>query len=49
MKPEEIFQRFEKSLAEFLKADRVLLEVNANERAISHKLAEHIQDQFLNW
>lgn len=49
MDTKEIFQRFEESLTEFLKADHILLEINANERAISHKLAEHIQNQFPEW
>jgi hypothetical protein len=49
MEPKEVFQRFEKSLNEFLRSDNFLLEVRVNERAISHKLAEHIQSQFPEW
>jgi hypothetical protein len=35
--------------AEFLKADRDLLVVNANERAMTHKFAEHLQREFPDW
>jgi hypothetical protein len=32
-----------------LKHDQVLLVLDANERSITHKLAEHLQAKFLDW
>jgi len=32
-----------------LKHDRALLELDANERSITHKLAEHLQREFPGW
>ena len=36
------------ALREFLREDRKLLRIDANERSITHKLAEHLQGQFKN-
>lgn len=49
MNSKEIFQRFQDSLTEFLETDKVLLEIDSNERSISHKLAEHMQSKFTGW
>ena len=42
----EIEKRVDQALEDFLKQDKELLEININERTISHKLAEHLQRQF---
>ena len=49
MNSKEIFQRFQDLLTEFLETDKVLLEIDSNERSISHKLAEHMQSKFTGW
>jgi hypothetical protein len=49
MEWEEIASRLFRSKVDFLAADRSLLEVNANERSITHKFAEHLQRQFPGW
>lgn len=37
------------ALESFFKADKKLLDLNASERSISHKLAEHLQKEFSDW
>lgn len=44
-----IVLNFEKSLKTFLEKEIDLLEVNANERSLAHKLAEHMQVNFSKW
>ena len=39
----------QKALESFLRTDRLLLELDVNERSITHKLAEHLQVQFPEW
>ena len=38
----------ENALREFFRHDKQLLHIDANERSITHKLAEHLQRQFVN-
>jgi hypothetical protein len=45
----EIEQKLLRAKAEFLKADRDLLVINANERSMTHKFAEHLQREFPDW
>jgi hypothetical protein len=49
MLSDEITQRFEQALDDFIATDVDLLRFNADERAISHKLAEHIGKHFPEW
>jgi len=49
MKRSEIETLIKASLGEFFKNDPDLIVVDANERSISHKLAEYIQDRFPDW
>ena len=46
---EEIIERFKVSLQAFLSKEAYLLQVDANERSITHKLAEHLQCVFPDW
>ena len=46
---DEIESKLRRAKADFLAADRSLLEVNANERSMTHKFAEHLQRQFQDW
>ena len=45
-KKSEIINRLSHSIRTLFKQDAFLLENNANERSISHKLAEYLQQQF---
>jgi hypothetical protein len=47
--PKAILQQVVPALAEFFKREADLLEVNVNERSLTHKLAEHLQLRFLEW
>lgn len=38
-----------RAFATFLNNDRDLLEADANERSLTHKLAEYLQQQFTDW
>lgn len=42
----QILEKVRRALLDFLASDGCLLEVNASERSISHKLAERLQRQF---
>ncbi len=46
---EEIKGKVKVCIRQLLKNDHHLLEVGANERSISHKLAEYLQQQFPDW
>ncbi len=46
---EEIKQKVQLSLDLLLKNDIFLLEHEVNERAVAHKLAEYLQQQFIEW
>jgi hypothetical protein len=45
----KVLDRVFKALKSFLDSDGLLLGVNASERSISHKLAEHMQREFTEW
>jgi hypothetical protein len=49
MEWDEIELKLGRAKADFLAADTSLLEVNANERSMTHKFAEHLQRQFPDW
>jgi hypothetical protein len=46
---EDILGRLGIASAIFLERDRYLLEVDANERSMTHKFGEHLQAQFPDW
>lgn len=47
--PDEVRTRLETAYNVFLSRDAHLLAVNANERSITHKLAEYLQLEFPEW
>ena len=49
MKPEAIVKTALAAAASFLDRERDLLVVDANERSLTHKLAEHLQAAFSDW
>lgn len=49
IQPEELKSKVNKAIDKLLKNDIFLLSVNANERSISHKLAEYLQQAFDDW
>lgn len=49
MNPHEIKERLNRALDDFISTDADLLIYNASERAISHKLAEHMGKYFQGW
>ena|ERR1035441_5942455 len=46
---EEISEKVRCALALLLQRDKFLLEHDVNERSITHKLAEYLQEQFPEW
>ena len=46
---EEVFQKVVTAITNLYRFDRELLEVDANERSITHKLAEYLQKEFPEW
>lgn len=46
---EEVKKHVNKALKQLLEKDIFLLQNNLNERTISHKLAEYLQDEFPDW
>ena len=46
---EDVKQRVINAICALYRYDRELLDVNANERSITHKLAEHLQREFPEW
>ena len=46
---EDVVRRLYAAYNTLLKHDRALLELDANERSLTHKLAEHLQDEFPDW
>jgi len=45
----ELIARLNRALGALVIRDRYLLERDVSERAITHKLAEYLQDEFPNW
>lgn len=45
----DVGQRVINSLCQFIKHDRYLLNVNANERSLTHRIGMYLQDQFDNY
>jgi hypothetical protein len=45
----EIASRLQRALLTFCERDVYLLQVDANERSISHKVAEYLQPEFPDW
>ena len=46
---EDVRHRILNAIVNLYRYDKELLEVNANERSITHKLAEHLQREFPQW
>ena len=46
---EDVRQRVEAALKKLRKQDSFLIDANTNERTISHKLAEYLQEVFPDW
>ena len=46
---EEVLQKVTTAIINLYRSDQELLEVDANERSITHKLAEHLQKEFPEW
>ena len=49
MARDNVVSRLHSAYRALLDGDRALLEVDANERSLTHKLAEHLQAEFLDW
>jgi hypothetical protein len=50
MTPEsEIRRKVQCAIDKFLQRDSVLLEIDVNERTMTHKLAEYVQQEFQGW
>jgi hypothetical protein len=49
IQPEELKSKVNKAINKLFKNDIFLLSANANERSISHKLAEYLQQEFDDW
>lgn len=49
MTKRDVKRKVRASIDMLLNADRHLFEVDANERAITHKLAEHLKGRFRGW
>ena len=49
MEKEEVYEKIEKAFAKLLENDKYLLDVNINERSLTHKLAEYLQEEFPEW
>jgi len=47
--PEDVKRRVIAAICALYRHDRELLDVDANERSITHKLAEHLQREFPGW
>lgn len=45
----EIEKHLNSAISDFLNRDIYLLEINANERSISHRLAVYLEHYFTNW
>jgi hypothetical protein len=45
----EVEQRLHRAVAAFMNHDAALLEVEANERSMTHKFAEHLQREYPGW
>ncbi len=46
---EDVRCRIISAIVNLYRYDRELIEINANERSITHKLAEHLQREFPHW
>jgi hypothetical protein len=44
-----VYSKVEAACSSLIQSDAALLEVDANERSITHKLAEHLQREFPDW
>jgi len=49
MKREEVTKKIVEAYNRLISKDRGILEVDANERSITHKLAEYLQIEFPDW
>ncbi len=46
---DELMEKVQRALQTLAKFDRQLLDIDVNERSVSHKLAEHLQKEFPDW
>ena len=46
---DEVYRRIDQSIAQLLEKDYYLLQIDANERAISHRLGIYLQLLFTDW
>ena len=46
---DEVYKRVDQSISQLLKDDFFLLQIDANERAISHRLGIYLQSLFSDW
>ena len=46
---DEVYSRIDQAIAQLLEKDRYLLKIDANERAISHRLGMYLQLLFTDW
>ncbi|MDA8025249.1 MAG: BsuBI/PstI family type II restriction endonuclease [Actinomycetota bacterium] len=49
MEHSEVIRKLHSAYCRLLRNDFALLELNANERSITHKLAEYLQSEFQEW
>lgn len=49
MEREEVVRRLRSAYSNLVRDDVLLFKVDANERSLTHKLAEHLQAEFLDW
>lgn len=49
MEHSEVIRKLHSAYCRLLRNDIALLELNANERSITHKLAEYLQSEFQEW
>ena len=46
---DEVKQKVSNAVQRLFEEDHLLLEIDANERSISHRLAAYLQEEFLDW
>jgi len=49
MEIDDVYARVKNAIEELIEKDSFLIEVDANERSISHKLAVYLEEQFGEW
>ena len=49
MEHDEVVHKLRRAYLKLLRNDRNLLELDVNERSLTHKLAEYLQEEFVSW